>query len=308
MTSPRADSTPQPDRRSKALTWPEILAADELPGLMCGGLLPPVGLAVAGGSPKIGKTTLGLQLALPYRSLCVIEEGGLPGLRHRLVRQAAALGLAEPDTHLLHRSGLHLDRPADVKRLRGIVAEIRPQLILADPLNLMHSGKENEAGDMRQALEPLRGIAFDFECAALLIHHVSKPSRERMGGTFDTLRGSGAIRSLTEANAILSVHSGIHKLEIEYRDYEPLTRWWRFAPDTLTFTETDAPAGAAGKVSPAALLAFMRGRDATTARDVCAEFRVTKHTALSALEASGADSFAGPRGALSYFVKEGGQP
>jgi hypothetical protein len=153
-------------------------------------------------------------------------------------------------------------------------------------------------------MDSLSGIAYDFKCAVACVHHLGKPSMERRGDIWDRFRGASSIRSGTDSNLILDTAGDQLHLVGEFRDAEPLSRYLTLDRDSLTFADGEAPKGT-GKVDPSALVALIRDRGQVTAREVCEAFRVTKHTALDALEASGADSFAGVRGALTYFFKEG---
>jgi hypothetical protein len=288
-----------------AMSWTDIMAEPDapVPTLIPG--IPKVGLTVLAGSPKVGKSLFLTQTALTVgRSLLVFEEGSRSGIAYRLRRQAEALGVSEPDLRLLHLQHIRLDNRDTVKRLRELVAEYRPVMVGLDPLNRLHGADENRPSQMTPVMDALSGIAYDFGCSVVCVHHLGKPSMERRGDIWDRFRGASSIRSGTDSNLILDTAADQLHLVGEFRDAEPLSQYLVLDRDTLTFSDGEAPKGT-GKVDRTALVALIRERRQVTAREVCEAFKVSKPTALDALEASGADSFAGLRGALTYFFKEG---
>jgi hypothetical protein len=281
---------------------PDAPAPTIIPGI------PEVGLTVLAGSPKVGKSLYLTQTALTVgKSLLVFEEGSRGGIAYRLRRQAEALNVAEPELRMLHLQHVKLDNRATVKALREMVAEYQPVMVGLDPLNRLHGADENRPTQMTPVMDALAGIAYDFKCAVVVVHHLSKPSMERRGDIWDRFRGASSIRSGTDSNLILDNAGDQLHLVGEFRDAEPLSRYLTLDRDTLTFSDGEAPKGT-GKVERTALVALIRERGQVTASDVMAAFGIrSKHTALDALEASGADSFTGMRGALTYFFKDGSQ-
>lgn len=287
------------------LDWAEIMAEPDapVPTLIPG--IPEVGLTVLAGSPKVGKSLFLTQTALTVgRSLLVFEEGSRSGIAYRLRRQAEALGALAPDLRLLHLQHLRLDNRDHVRQIRELVAQYRPVMVGLDPLNRLHGADENRPSQMTPVMDVLAGIAYEFKCAVVCVHHLSKPSLERRGDIWDRFRGASSIRSGTDSNLILDNDGDQLHLVGEFRDAEPLSRYLNLNRDTLTFADGEPPKGT-GKIDRMALLALIRERGQVTAADVMAAFDIrSKHTALDALEASGADSFPGIRGALTFFIKE----
>ncbi len=261
------------------------------------GIVPQVGVTVLAGPPKVGKTLLVQSMALaaadrarPHEVLgrdvrrgpvlYVLEEGSRAGLRYRVHRQASALGITDAAVAFAYRQHVRLDDRNSLARLRGEVQALRPVLVVVDPLNRVHSRNEDKATEMTPVMDALAGVAYDFRTAVVAIHHVGKPSESRTGQ--DRLRGSGAIRSGTDANLILD-GSGILRLEGEYRDAERLSMSLRLDPDTLLLEQSDAPERG-GKIAPADLLAFITERGQVNARAVMEQWTVTRNTAKAALD------------------------
>lgn len=286
------------------MTWDTIMAAPAEPPPMLATGIPKVGLTVLAGPPKVGKSLYASQTALQLGCgvLYIAEEGSLGGIGWRLRRQAMALDIVgTPPFELAHRQHLRLDNRGSVADLRGRVQAIKPALVVIDPLNRAHGADENRPTQMTPVMDAMAGIAYDFECAVVAIHHLAKPSAERRGDIWDRFRGASSIRSGTDANLIMDGSGESVRLYGEFRDAEPLSMYLSLDRETLTFQPGDVPRGV-GKISPDDLLAFIEEKVQANARDVMARFNVAKATALTALDAHPElDRSTGPRGQLVYF-------
>lgn len=296
----RDDRTPP----RRVLSWADLLTEPDAPPPVLVPGVPKVGCTVLAGSPKVGKSLWATQqaIALGCRTLYVVEEGSLGGISYRLRRQAAALGVTAPPLSLLYRQRTRLDVPASVKALRADVETIRPALLILDPLNKSHGADENRPAEMTRVMDGLSGIAYDYGCAVLALHHLAKPSAERRGDIWDRFRGASSIRSGTDANLILDGSGTSVHLVGEFRDAEPLSEHLVLDREALIFRPADGPAYV-GKVDPAALAEYVREHGPVTAQAVMAEFAVAKHTARTAIEAlPGVDWTEGLRGVRAYFM------
>lgn len=285
------------------LSWLDLQAQppDPPPQIVPG--VPKVGVTVLAGSPKVGKSLRMSQWALEtgLPALLVMEEGALAGIAYRMRRQADELGIVDPPISVMHRQRIRLDNPASVRKLREIVAEIRPAFVALDPLNRLHGADENRPTQMTPVMDAMAGIAYDFDCAVLAVHHLAKPSAERRGDVWDRFRGAGSIRSGTDANLALDGTGDRLKLVGEFRDAEPLSMWLELDRESLTFNVAEAP-DAPAKVDPVELRAYVQERGTVTARQVCDHFAVARHTALKALRALGCDEFEGARRSLHFTL------
>jgi hypothetical protein len=295
---------PPPPGGLAVLSWSDLAALPPDPPPTIAAGIPKVGLTVQAGPPKVGKTLWASQTALEVgRSTMVIEEGSLAGVSYRLRHQAAALGIDVPDVAVIHRQRIRLDNRAHVGRLREHVAARRPVIVIFDPLNRLHGGDENRPSQMTPVMDALAGIAYDFGCAVVAIHHLAKPSAERRGDIWDRFRGATSIRSGTDANLVMDGSGSTVRLVGEFRDAEPLSMYLELDRDSLLFSEVDGPR-IAGKIDPAALRAYVEETGQVTARDVAARFAVqSKETARTSLESlAGIDSYDGPRGTRFYTL------
>lgn len=297
---------PVAPQRPAILSWSDLMAEppDPPPQLRPG--VPKVGLTVLAGPPKIGKTLAASQWALETRlpALLVIEEGSLAGIAYRMRRQADELDVGEPPVNVLHRQRFRLDETGSVKRLREIIRALnpRPQMVVLDPLNRLHGADENRPTQMTPVMDALAGIAYDFEIAVLAVHHLAKPSQERRGDIWDRFRGASSIRSSTDANLAMDGTGDRIRLVGEFRDAEPLNTWLELDRESLLFQPAEPP-DAPAKVDPIALRAYVEERTQVTARQVCEQFDVARHTALKALRALGCDEYEGPRRSRIFVLR-----
>lgn len=294
----------------------------EPPPMLVEGTVPEVGLTVLAGPPKVGKTLLASQMGLVVGAegsqpdflgrgtgsgpvLIVVEEGSIAGLSWRLRHQSAALGIDSARIEVAHRQRIRLDAPRSVDLLRGKVASYRPVLVIVDPLNRLHGADENRPTQMTPVMDALAGIAYEFGCAVLAIHHLSKPSSERTGPIWDRFRGATSIRSGTDANLALEGGGTTVQMFGEFRDAEPLSEYLELDRPTLTFRAVEGPT-VSRKVDPDALRTYIAEQDQVTVAKVVERFGVTRPTARVSLEnLPDIDWYDGPRRTRFYTLGTG---
>jgi hypothetical protein len=166
-------------------------------------------VGVLAGAPKLGKTWLGLDLALSVASatpcldtfavhdpgtvLLYLAEDAAPAIKARLTGLCRHRGLElhKVPLWLLAVPTLRLDLDTDQRRLYDTLATLRPRLLLLDPFVRLHSAalNENDAGDVSALLAYLRGLQRTFDLALVVVHHTRKNGRP--GGAGENVRGSG---------------------------------------------------------------------------------------------------------------------
>lgn len=257
-------------------------------------LIPGQGLAIVAGDPKSFKSLLVAQLGLVVASedcqflerntahgpvILVEEEGTRSRLQDRLERQASGLGARPPRLHVAVHQGVQLAKP---EALRKKVEEIRPVLVILDPLVFMHEGNENLASDMAPLMRNLVRLANESGCTLVLVHHVPKPQADRpasrVGGR---IRGSSVFGGATDANLIVSRAGLALHLDAELRDADNVAIDLRLDPETLLLHPSDGPAR---KVPHDELIRFVREEGTVTVVDVGGRFNVARNTARDALE------------------------
>ena len=178
--------------------------SDETPWLI-EGLWGAGGVGVIGGSPKVCKSWLALEMAVAVASgrpclgryavpvqgpaIVYAAEDAPPSVRERLSHLAEARGadFAALDVGLIIEPSLRLDRAQDVARLRATLERRRPRLLVLDPYVRLQSGDENSAMEVSAILSTLRELSRTFECAIALVHHARKGTGDEPG---QALRGS----------------------------------------------------------------------------------------------------------------------
>jgi len=162
-------------------------------------------LALAIGEPGVGKSWIGMSLAVAVASrwdewlgrslhldgskiLYVDEENPEPLVLRRLHR----LGLTQDgmkNIRFLHRQGIRLDRAPEL--LLDEALDWEPDLIVLDSLTRMHTKDENNAGEVAKLFnDGINPLARETGATTLLLHHVTKTDSS---SSFFRARGSGDI-------------------------------------------------------------------------------------------------------------------
>jgi hypothetical protein len=205
----------------------------EQPAIIAGGIIVRGSLNILGGPPKVGKSSKAMNLGLcrsigrPWlgfpttsgRTLVLQAEIPERELQTRLRIQLQDLDMPLPDKRLYfvtHR-GMRLDRPDGLKACRSLVEQVRPDLMVIDPLARFYSGDENSAREVGRLIGSLDDLIQTYGVAVLLIHHTSKPSATdpREGGL--RLRGSSALFGAADTVMILDRDAEAFRLSFELR-------------------------------------------------------------------------------------------
>jgi AAA domain len=80
---------------------------------------------------------------------------------------------------------------AAMARLRLLLEERKPDLLIADPLAEVHGADENDNTALRQIVAEFRALAVEFNIAIILVHHTRKGGV--VPGDPDSARGASAI-------------------------------------------------------------------------------------------------------------------
>ncbi len=194
-------------------------------------------VGIIGGAPKSFKSWLALDLAVSVASgtpalgrfavdepgpvAAYLAEDALPLVRQRIAGICAhrRLALAELDLHLITAPALRLDLETDQQRLRALLEEQRPRLLVLDPLVRLHRLDENSAGEISNLLGFLREMQREFELAVVLVHHMSKRVRANLG---QALRGSSDLHAWGDSNAYLVRQKKHLMLTLEHRSAQAL--------------------------------------------------------------------------------------
>jgi hypothetical protein len=195
-------------------------------------LWPHSAVGIAGGQPKSWKSWLALDAAIsvasntpclgrfpvrhPGPTLVYLAEDGLQDVRARIdcICRSRALALEQLDLRVVAEPVLRLDEPLDRERLRSAVAELRPRLLVLDPLVRLHRLDENNSQEVSGLLGYLRQLQREYDVSILLVHHTSKRSHARHG---QSLRGSSDLHAWTDVGLYLTWHGDELRMTPELR-------------------------------------------------------------------------------------------
>ncbi len=179
------------------------------------------GTGVLSAAPKCGKTWLALGMAVAVASgtpflgrypvnrrgpaLLISPEMSDAALAARIGGIVAGRGLDPAvcrDIHIDTRPGLLLDRREHRGSLLRTALDLRPGLIVIDPLSACYGGSENSAAHLRPVVEFLQTLARETGAGVVLVHHVaSRKNKPGFGG-----RGSGHLFAFGESYIALKPH------------------------------------------------------------------------------------------------------
>ncbi len=189
-------------------------------------------IGLIGGAPKCCKTWLGLDMAVsvatgtkalghfetkaPGKALVFLAEDALPQVRSRIeaLCRHRNKDIWLLDLYVITAPVLRLDLAADQQRLAQAVDQLRPRLLLLDPLVRLHRLDENSAAEISGLLGYIRDLQRRFDVAIVLVHHASKKQRAQPG---QALRGSSDLHAIGDCNAYLARDGDRIVLTLEHR-------------------------------------------------------------------------------------------
>lgn len=185
----------------------------------------PVGMTIVGGPPKTAKTTFVLGMAaraagypvgiLPPKwssveggHSVVVEHEGDAGVVRQILndggitlrRDGGVLVAHAPDDFLL-------DDVDGMSDLFSWLEQIRPRVVVFDPLRDSHFQDENDSAQMIKILKPWQQWAVANSAAVIIVHHAAKMQDPTKVYDAGKLRGTGAIFGKADAVLMLSPHA-----------------------------------------------------------------------------------------------------
>ena len=199
------------------------------------GIVPVGGIVLFASDPGVGKTWLGLDMALvvagggtwldhftckPGKVLLVLEEEDPNSVIERLDKLYAARKVSadEGDSwpfEFLIQQNVNLDDVISYKHLEREVGLFQPALIIIDTLRRVHRADENSSGEMGAVFRRIRGLTSTTEppCSVVLMHHNRKPSPFATG-SLGRIRGSTDITGASDG--VLEISGKFPELKIEH--------------------------------------------------------------------------------------------
>jgi hypothetical protein len=225
----------------------EILEDDtpEPAEIIKGGILRNKSLLLIAGQQKSKKTFLGMNFGLaiaagksfacfvinsPHKVLILSAEGGFFSNRKRIEKMCKTIGIIPAaNLYICFDSRWKFDAEDDYRDLRKQISDLRPNVVIIDPLVKFHYSDENSSTEMSVILNRLRELIEDLNISIILIHHTGK--NEDIGA-----RGSSAI--LGEYDSYIQITKGksTQKLKFDMRHAEtPDDLEIKFNPETFWF-------------------------------------------------------------------------
>jgi len=189
-------------------------------------------VGIVGGPAKACKSWLGLEMAISVASgvdclgrfpvevagpvLIYMAEDALPAVRERVqaLCRHRALDLDSLPVYLIDTPSIRLDHDEHQARLSQTIKQLKPKLLLLDPLVRLHRSNENCAMEMAQILGFLRELQRSFQMALVLVHHTSKKHHAHPG---QALRGSSDIHAWTDSSLFVQQKGSNLLLTVEHR-------------------------------------------------------------------------------------------
>ncbi len=194
-------------------------------------------VGIIGGAPKCCKSWPGLDMAVsvasgtsclgrfrvekPGPALVFLAEDAIESVRARIeaLCNQRKIDIDLLDLYAITASTLRLDLVQDQERLKATLADLRPRLLLLDPLVRLHRLDENSAADISKLLGFIREMQRTFDTAIVLVHHASKKHRAQPG---QALRGSSDLHAFGDSNAYLARRKDRITLTVEHRSAKPI--------------------------------------------------------------------------------------
>jgi len=135
---------------------------------------------------------------------------------------------------------LKIDTPEGLDSLKGLINDLKPDLVILDPFYTLHTKNEDSSTDIAPILSDLREVVIGTDVALLMIHHQGK-SRENGSQTGNKHRGSSSFADAPDGSWSLqrSGASDFLTLNFEMRNIEaPGPYQVKMDKENLRFTIT----------------------------------------------------------------------
>lgn len=260
------DSTPKikpPNPKIVYLSGSDLATLDTPPESdMLGGLIRSSSVTFVAGEAGSGKSLLAMNLGLSVavgreeflgyhvmkhgKTLYLNYEGGNVDFVRRLQKMISPL-TPEERPHLgnfVSVTGPPLLEDF-VPKLRDKIKELRPVLLIIDPLYWAHNRSESSNPDMRDLMRLITNLRDEFGLAILIPHHTTKGSSSE-SARMDHMRGAGALAGAADAMFELG-RTGTNKARRvltptklrNAADCELKARILSLDPETLWFSKSD---------------------------------------------------------------------
>lgn len=196
----------------------------------------------------LGRDTLSLKIDKPHRVLYLNGENSPGTMQERLRCLRGYYCVDNEDAELVRKNllfastGSMLPRNEAIKEMRGNLAEVRPEILILDPLKNFFSGEENSADNMREFMNSVRKLITEFSLTVIIVHHTGKKQHEN--GLYSG-RGSSVLGDDAETTASFQKdigEKGRFTLSVTGRNCDEFTLHLVRQPDRwFLYSLADAP-------------------------------------------------------------------
>ena len=234
-----------------------ILNSDKGAVLTAGGILQLTGAGKIGKSMlllnlcyglALGRDTLGFGIGKARKVLYVNGENSALTMQSRLryLSDYYCIDDEQADSirgNLLFAStGLLLPKPEAMAEIRGNLAEVKPEVLILDPLKNFYSGEENSADNMREFMAAVRLLIQQFNITVIIVHHTGKKQNDN---SFYSGRGSSLLADDAETTASFQKdtnNKGLFNLFVTGRNCDEFTLHLTKQPERwYLYNLTDKP-------------------------------------------------------------------
>lgn len=234
-------------------TFTDVMATrDAYPGWLVEGFWLQRSHGAIAGEPKSFKSTLATDLAVAVASgrpflgrypvlhqgpvVYVQNENARWIVRDRLGKIAAHRGVVgsvrtvgrnlrvrfAPDIplHLVNQQGFLLTDPGHQRALEQLISEVKPSLVILDPLYLMFDGDVNSSRDLNPTLSWLLELRVKHDTGVILVHHWNKRTETSSQRGGQRMLGSTTIHGWVESAWYVQVDDAT---ELDDADAEDVT-------------------------------------------------------------------------------------
>jgi len=229
-----------------------ILNSDHGEVLTAGGILQLTGAGKAGKSMLLlnilfgiaaGRDSLGFGISKPRRVVYLNGENSSKTMQTRLKLLKDYFCIDDEQAGLLRKNllfvngGFSIQKPEVMKDIQGNLKEIRPDVVVIDPLKNFYSGEEDRADDMRKFMTAVRDLMREFNLTVIIIHHTGKKQNEN---NLYSGRGSSLLADDAETTVSLQKdanNKGLFNLFVTGRNCDEFTlhlirqpeRWYLYS-------------------------------------------------------------------------------
>lgn len=196
---------------------------------------------------SIGKDSLCFGISKPWKILYLNGENANKTMQKRCRSWCKYYCIDEEYLQLMRNNlnfingGFPIRKAETLKDIRGNLKEIKPDILVIDPLKNYYTGVEDSADDMREFMAVLRSLIKEFNISIILVHHTGKKGNEN-----NLYSGRGSSLLADDAETTMSFRKDAHNkelfsLNVIGRNCAEFTEHLARVTDQDFFTLTDKP-------------------------------------------------------------------